>query len=200
MHILYARPSPFARKVRVVLLETGQADVGLHEVSTTPMATAAEVASANPLGKIPVLVRDDGPALHDSRVICRFLDDRAGAGLYPAGSLWDVLTLEATGDAICDAAVGVTYERRFRAERGLVWDEWIEAQWGKVARALDALEARSMPLLEGPINAGQIAVGCALGYLDLRMAERGWRDGRGALAAWESRFAARPSMVETRPE
>ena len=157
------------------------------------------MAAANPVGKIPALVRDDGPALFDSRVISRFLDDRAGAGLYPAGSLWDVLTLEAAGDGICDAAVGIVYERRFREGPGLVWDDWIEAQWGKVARTLDALETRSMPLLQAPLHAGQIAVGCALGYLDFRLPERGWRDGRPALAAWEARWAERPAMVATRP-
>lgn len=199
MHVLHAPASPFARKVRVLLRETGQEDIREVAVATTPMATAPEVAAANPAGKIPVLVRDDGPALHDSRVICRFLDHRAGAGLYPDGALWEVLTLEATADAIAEAAVAMVYERRFHDAPGQASEAWIEAQWAKAARALDALEARSMPLLAGPLHMGQIALGCALGYLDLRMPDRAWRDGRGALGAWEARFAGRPAMVATRP-
>ena len=199
MHLLHSPASPFVRKVRVLLRETGQTDVEERAVATTPMDTAAEVAAANPLGKIPALVRDDGPALYDSRVICRFLDHRAGARLYPEGALWEVLTLEATGDAIMEAAVGMTYEKRFRGERGLVWDEWLDRQWAKATRALDAVEARSMPLLEGPLNMGQVAIGCALGYLDFRHGDRDWRAGRDTLSAWERRFADRPSMRDTRP-
>ena len=78
--------------------------VELVEISTTPMKTDAQAAAANPVGKIPALVREDGPAIYESRVICRYLDDRAGGGLYPAAPrLWDTLTLEATGDGILDA-------------------------------------------------------------------------------------------------
>ena len=199
MHLLSAAASPFVRKVRVLLLETRQTDVEIREVKATPMGSDAALVAANPVGKIPTLVRDDGPALYDSRVICRFLDDRAGAGLYPAGSLWDVLTLEATADAICDAAVGMVYERRFRGEKGLVRDEWLDRQWEKVTRALDAVEARSMPLLEGPLTIGQIGMGCALGYLDFRHGDRDWRLGRGTLAAWAGRFSERDAMRATAP-
>lgn len=199
MRLLTAAASPFVRKCRVVLIETGQEDVETHDVAASPMAANPEIEAANPTGKIPALVRDDGPALFDSRVICRFLDDRAGAGLYPADPLWDVLTLEAMADAVCDAAVGMTYEARFREERGLAWPDWLDGQWRKVERALDAAEERMMPLLEGPLNMGQIALGCALGYLDLRHDARGWRRGRDALAAWEGRFALRASMQGTRP-
>lgn len=77
--------SPFCRKVRVVLHETGQLDaVELVHATGNPVApTAAAPTAQNPLGKIPTLLRDDGPAIYDSRVICRFLNDRAGAALYP---------------------------------------------------------------------------------------------------------------------
>ncbi len=77
--------------------------------------------------------------------------------------------------------------------------EWYEALWLKVARGLDALESRWMAHLAGPLDAGQIAVACALGYLDLRYDERGWRGGHPALAAWYARFAERPSMLATQP-
>lgn len=194
MKLLQAGPSPFARKCRVTLIETGADGVEVVDVATSPVETDRAVAAANPLGKIPVLVREDGPALHDSRVICRFLDDRGGGGLYPEARLWEVLTLEATADGIMDAAVILTYQSRYGEGA-----HWLDGQWDKVARALDALEGRWTPNLAGPLHMGQIAVGCALGYLDLRHDARSWRDGRPALADWEARFRERDSMRATVP-
>jgi glutathione S-transferase len=203
MQLLGSPASPFVRKCRVVLIETGQDDVETVEVTASPMGGEARADAANPSGKIPSLLRPDGPAIYDSRVICRYLDQRARArghrGLYPQGRIWEVLTLEAGADAVMDAAVGMTYERRFREGPGLVWQDWLDAQWAKVARSLDAWEARMMPLLHGSLTGAQIAVGCALGYLDLRHAERDWRAGREALASWERAFAARPAMAQTAP-
>ncbi|MEM7490681.1 MAG: glutathione S-transferase C-terminal domain-containing protein, partial [Pseudomonadota bacterium] len=123
---------------------------------------------------------------------------KAGANLYPESRLWEVLSLEANADAIMEAAIAITYEKRLRPEN-LWWPDWFDAQWAKIARSLDALQDRSMPLLEGPLNMAQIGVGCALAYLDLRHGDRDWRAGRDALAAWEVRFAARPSMQATKP-
>jgi glutathione S-transferase len=144
-------------------------------------------------------VRDDGPALYDSRVICRYLDDRAKAGLYPAAPrLWDVLTLEATADGILEAAVLMAYESRVRPEE-MRLPAWVEGQWAKIDRALDALEDRWLSHLKGPLDIGQIAVGAALGYLDFRHGGRDWRATRPGLAAWNAVFAERPSMVATRP-
>ena len=200
MKLLQAGPSPFARKCRVALVETGLASVEVVDVVTTPVDTDRAVAAANPLGKIPVLVREDGPALYDSRVICRYIDARAreaGARvrLYPEARIWDVLTLEATADGMMEAAVLLTYQARHGGEG----TSWLDGQWDKIARALDALESRWTPNLAGPLHMGQIAVGCALGYLDFRHGARGWRDGRPALAAWEARFAQAASMKATAP-
>ena len=201
MKLLQAGPSPFARKCRVALLETGLEGVEVVEVATTPVATDPGVAAANPVGKIPVLVREDGPAIHDSRVICRFLDAQAGAGggrsgtLYPEARIWEVLTLEAMADGIMEAAVITVYQARFGGEG----TSWLDGQWERVARSLDALEARWMPNLAGPLHMGQVAVGCALGYLDFRHGARPWREGRPALAAWEARFAERDAMRATAP-
>ena len=163
------------------------------------MATDGALKAANPLGKLPCLVRDDGPAIYDSRVITAYLDDRLGAGFYPGGSRrWETLTLEATADGIMDAAILMVYERRVRPE-AQQWDGWIEAQWSKAERAVGALNARWMSHLAGPLDIGHIGVGCALGHLDLRHDDRQWRATRPALAAWEATFAQRPSMVATRP-
>ncbi|MEL6103827.1 MAG: glutathione S-transferase [Pseudomonadota bacterium] len=199
MKLLMSGPSPFVRKVLVLLHETGQmADVEAVQVTAAVGGTDAALAAANPLGKIPALVRDDGPTLYDSRVICRFLDDRANAGLYPASNPWETLVLEATADGIMEAAVLMIYERRLRSP-DMVSEPWLEGQWEKVARGLDALNDRWISHLNGKPDIGHIGVACALGYLDFRHPERNWRDGRDALAAWYETFAARPSMQETMP-
>lgn len=199
LQLIHSPASPFVRKVRVTLAETDQTDdVDLVRVHTTALSTADEAAAANPLGKIPALVRPDGPAIYDSRVICRFLVARARADLYPEDRLWDVLTLEATADGILESAVLMVYEKRLRPAE-IVFDDWLEAQWGKVAGALDALNDRWMSHLHGPLDLGQIAIGCALGYLDFRHGDRDWRQGRDNLAAWYETFVARDSMVATAP-
>ncbi|MFZ7091535.1 glutathione S-transferase [Primorskyibacter sp. 2E233] len=199
MKLMKSDASPFVRKVMVTLHETGLlSEVELIDVSTTPLAPDSSLIAANPMGKIPALLRPNGPAMYDSRVICRYLDDRAETGLYPDARLWDTLTLEATADGIMEAAVLIVYEERFRpAEK--VSMEWIEGQWGKIARALDALETRWLSHLQGPMDMGQIAVACALGYLDLRHDVRGWRTGRDGLSEWFAEFAKRDSMRATNP-
>jgi glutathione S-transferase len=198
---LYASAtSPFVRIVRVTAIESGVAEeIETVEAIGSPVDPGSMPVARNPLGKIPVLERPDGPALYDSRVICRYLDDRGGGRLYPAAPrLWETLTLEATGHGIVEAAVLMVYEARVRPESRR-FPDWVEGQWAKIARALDALEQRWMPHLAGPVDMGQIAVGCALGYLDFRHDARGWRAGRPALAAWFAAFDARPAMASTRP-
>ena len=199
MKLLKSGASPFVRKVMVTLHETGQLqDVELVEVKNSALAPDATVAAANPAGKIPTLVRPDGPALYDSRVICRYLDHRAQAGLYPDSRLWDVLTLEASADALLEAAVLMTYERRLRPEH-MVFEDWIEAQWAKVDRILDTVNARWLSHLHGPLDMSHIGIACGLAYLDFRHDDRQWRRGRDGLATWFETFAQRESMTATAP-
>ena len=199
MQLVMSPASPYVRKVRVLIREAGIEDrIEEVPVATTPMETAPEVVAANPLGRIPALLRPDGPAIYDSRVICRYLDESFEAGLYPDHGLWEVLTLEATAEGLLDSAVNMVYEKRFRGD--LLWQPWLDAQWDKIARALDAICERWMSHLAGPVHMGQIAVGCALGYLDFRHPDREWRKGRGALDDWFAVFAERPAMTATRPE
>jgi glutathione S-transferase len=154
----------------------------------------------NPLGKLPTLVLDDGRALYDSRVICRYLDSLAQGGLYPeAPRLWDSLVVEATADGIMDAAALMVYEGRVRPPE-MQFAPWVEGQWAKVARALDCLETAWLGHLAGPLDIGQIAVGAALGYLDLRHPARGWRKGRPGLAQWFAQASQRPAMQATLPQ
>ncbi len=199
MQLLVSPASPFVRKVRVLIREAKLMDtVEEIDVSTTPMNSAPDVVAANPIGKIPALIRADGPGIYDSRVITRFLDDLAGTDLYPQSRIWEILTLEATADGIMDAAVSMTYEARLRP-REKQSSEWIEAQWAKAARGIAAVNSRWMSHLTGPLNIGQIGMACALSYVDLRHDDRGWRNGNEALANWHADFAARDSMVATKP-
>jgi glutathione S-transferase len=198
MELLGSPASPFVRKVCVMIAEAGIVDVPLVQVAASPLGGEDRLNTANPLGKIPALTRPDAPTLYDSRVITRFLDAQYGAGFYPEARLWDVLTIEATADGIMDAAVSLTYEKRFRAPE-IQFAQWMDGQWTKIARALDALEGLWLSHLNGPLDMGQIAVGSALGYLDFRHDDRGWRNGRDGLAAWYAAFANRPTMQATQP-
>lgn len=200
MKLYHSPTSPYVRKVMILLHETGQLDdVELDSFTTTPLDPAEGLHAKNPLNKLPALERPDGPTLYDSRVICAYLDARAGGKLYPAGSrLWDTLTLEATADGILDAALLVTYESRMRPV-DKQWDDWADAQWSKIESACSALTTRWMSHLNGPIDMGQIAVACALAYLDFRHDARNWRKGNDALAAWYAAFAERDDMKATVP-
>lgn len=202
MRLWYSPASPFVRKVMIVAHETGLADrIEIAEVTTTVLARDANLVRDNPSGKIPAMVLDDGSVLFDSRVICACLDSlHGGAKLIPESGpeRFRVMTLEALGDGTMEAAVLVRYEQALRPEEKR-WDKWVEGQMAKVNSSLDDAEARWMELLEGPINMGAVSVGAALGYLDYRFPDIGWRDGRPRLAAWHTGFAGRPSMKATAP-
>lgn len=200
MKLYHSPASPFVRTVVVLLHELDKVEsVSLEPVQTTAFTSDPALMACNPLAKIPALVRPDGTTLYDSRVICRYLDDLHQGGLYPEGTRkWETLTLEATGHGIMEAAVSMAYEARLRPEAEQS-PGWIEAQWQKVARAIAVLNTRWMSHLSGPLDMGQIAVGCALGYVDFRHDARGWRNGNDALAAWFEAFDSRVSMMQTRP-
>jgi len=196
--ILYHSPtSPYVRKVMVTLHLTGQLDqVELIAGSGTPLEANPATIAHNPLGKIPCLITDKGAALFDSRVICRYLDWRANAGLYPEGeACFTVLAAEALADGITDAGLLATYEWRLRPE-AIRYQPFVDGQVGKIERGLDLLE-RTAVILEGPVNAAKIAAGATLGYMDFRFARLNWRDTRPKLAAWYADFAGTPAMQAT---
>lgn len=197
---LYVSPtSPYVRKCLMLLHEAEALDqVELVTVIGTPLDSSGMPVSHNPLGKIPVLERPDGPAVADSRVIMRYLSDVLKADLYPESRVYEVLTLEALADGMTDAALLMAYEWRLRREE-MRFADFVEGQWSKIDRTLSMIEDRWMSHLAAPLDAAQIALACSLGYLDFRNADRGWRDGRAALAAWYDEMAARDSMVATAP-
>ena len=200
MQLIFASTSPFARKVCVLMHEAGLTEkIVLKTVQTTAFNSAADLKATNPLAKIPTLITKNNAVLFDSRVICRYLDDFASSNLYPKEILWDVLTLEALADGIAEAAVSMVYELRLRTAHEQS-RSWIEAQWAKVEQALDALYAGDFSAVDGPVNMGQLALACSLGYLDFRHNARAWRNGRDQLGAWYQHFSQRKSMLDTQPD
>ena len=191
--------SPYVRKVRVLLLETGLEDrVELIDTRATPTNPNAELNVDNPIGKVPVLLTENGMALYDSPVICEYLDSlHSGIKMFPVNgvSRWLALRRQALGDGLLDAAILGRYESTLRPAVKL-WQDWLDAQIGKIDRSLDTMEAEALQL-EGVINIGTITIACALGYLDFRYSEMNWRTERPALTAWYDDISLRPSMVAT---
>jgi len=159
-----------------------------------PVQRDQEIIRDNPLGKVPTFFADDGQVLYDSRVICEYLNDQARGSLFPASGAkrWEALTLQSLGDGILDAALIARYEDVARPAE-LRWPEWRAAQLDKAETSLAHLNARP-GLLDGRVDIGAIAVGCALWYLDLRFADFNWRDRHPAVARWFASFGQRPSM------
>lgn len=201
MKLYFAPLSPFVRKVRVAAMELGlDRKIELVTVQTTPVAMSADLAKVNPLGKLPALVTDDGDLLFDSAVIVEYLDALAGGGkIIPAQGpeRWRVKRTEALADGLADAAILVRYET-FLRPADKQWPDWIAGQKRKVMQALEALEGQSW-LFDDKVDAGKIAIGCALGYLDLRFGDLGWRKKCETLGRWYDAFARRPAMEATKP-
>ena len=190
--------SPFGRKIKIAAHELGLMG-RIHIAPADTMDPRDALREQNPLGKIPALVLPDGSSIYDSRVITEYLDMLAGGGrLIPVGlKRFDVLTRQALGDGMMEASILQVYEKRFRSEELRV-KAWTDHQAGKVTRALAALEAAVQPL-KSPVDAGDISIACALGYLDLRF-EGEWRGAHPRLVAWLDAFAAVvPSYDLTRP-
>ena len=197
---LYMSPaSPFARKARIIVRELDLVRL-VEEIPTNP-ATSEELRKTNPLGKIPALVLDDGSTLIDSPVICEYLNELGGGKFFPGMTIWRevsgrwrALTLQALGDGIAEAAVARIYEER-RPEEVQSKDA-IAKYTTVITRSLDALERARFA--ETP-TIGEIAVACAIGYIDFRLPELNWRDRRPRLRDWYETFAKFPSMQATWP-
>jgi len=201
MMILRSSPaSPFGRKVRIA---THLLDLASEiEVAATNLEDPADsVRAQNPIGKIPVLILDDGTAYYDSRVIVEYLDYRAGGGrIIPreAPARFEALRLQSLCDGILDACLLLVYEGRYRPPEMRV-QAWVDRQTDKVARGLKALEAAPPKLTVVP-DVGQITLACLLGYRDLRFGGT-WRKEYPKLLAWHDKFAAQvPAFAETKIE
>lgn len=195
--ILYSPPSPYSAKARMVALAAGLG-IEARPVSTEPPDEA--LLAANPLGKIPVLITDQGEAVYDSRAITHYLDRLSGGAVLPrkAERRLEAERLEALADGICDCLLAITYERRFRPE-DKHHQPWMDRQWRKVERALDHLADGNLPRMTKRPQAGQIALRATLGYLSLRFGGR-WERGRSKLVRWAARFDAQhPHLAAALP-
>jgi len=200
MKLHFNPASPFVRAVLIVAHEVGLAD-HIELVPTgavTPVDVHQGLAQANPLGKMPALVTDHGHGLHDSRVICEYLAHRAGrSDLIPDEPVkrFRVLTLQSQACGIADAAVAWRYEMVMRPE-ALRWQKFADRQKTRVMMALDDAEANWTDMLS-EVTVGTIALAAALGYLDFRLPDWAWREGRPKLTAFAADFSQRPSMTAT---
>jgi len=201
MKLYTNKASPFARKARILVRETGLAGrVEEAETVVSPIAANETLARDNPLVKIPALVTDSGETLFDSRVICEYLDTlHTGRKFFPASGpqRFTALRRQSLTDGILDAAVLCRYETAVRPE-ALRWKDWIEGQKRKIFGGLAVLEAETAAWGD-EFAIGQVGAACVLGYLDFRFADWDWRGGHPQLKGWFERVSARPSISATRP-
>ncbi|NMM77192.1 glutathione S-transferase [Acidovorax sp. SRB_14] len=203
MKLIGTTTSPYVRKVRVVMAEK-KLDYAFVLDNVWDQDTA--IAASNPLGKVPCLVMEGGEAVFDSRVIVEYLDT-----LSPVGKLIaqqgreraDIKTWEALADGVLDAAILVRLEQTFagrtESERS---QAWIDRQLGKVDAGLRAMAQGlgDKPFCSGiHLSLADIAVGCALEWLDFRFPQIAWRAEHPNLARLADKLAQRPSFAETRP-
>lgn len=200
LKLVIATPSPFARKARIALLEKG---VAFEVEVDNPWSPGARAPAHNPLGKIPVLLTADDGAIFDSRLIVEYAEAKwPTPPLLPAHALDRVAVrqVEALADGVCDALVLIVLERARLPQ--LQSRDWIARQFAKVEAGVAEAERRLAP---GPCYDGRcfgladIALGCMLGYLDLRMPEFAWRERAAGLDLLFTTLSQRESFRATRP-
>jgi glutathione S-transferase len=198
--LVIATPSPFARKARIALLEKG---VDFAVEIDNPWNSGARAPGFNPLGKIPVLLTAEHGAIFDSGVIVEYAEARwPRPALLPADALARAFArqVEAVADGICDAVVLIVLERARETTRQS--GDWVARQRAKVEAGVTELERRlagSEWFVGEAFGLADIAAGCALGYLDLRLPEFDWRAATPRLAGWFARLSDRESFLLTVP-
>jgi len=197
MKLFYSVTSPYARKTRLVAREKGLQDQ-IKEIACNPHEKVPGLSEANPLGRVPTLVLDDGSGLFDSPVICQYLDSLSDSPrLIPKSGprRWEVLRWEALADGVMDAAYDSVMEgRRPLNEQS---PDWIGRWQDEIHTALDAIEL-DLASLPNKLRLSHLALAAALDYLDFRLPNLAWRKGRPTCESWYDEFARRPCMLETR--
>jgi glutathione S-transferase len=200
MKLIGSLTSPYVRKTRIVLAEK---HVGYDFELESPWSEDTSVPDRNPLGKVPVLVMDDGTSLFDSRVIVDYLDSiNPVSRLIPEASRRRIMVKrwEALADGVCDAAAAIFLERK--RDEGQQSAGWIDRQQEKVSRGLKAAahELGDKKWCDGnAYTLADIALGCALGYLAFRFSEIEWRSAFPNLADLSDRLEKRVPFMETAP-
>ena len=203
MKIIGSATSPYVRKVRIVMAEK---KLDYQLVMEDVWAADSTIMASNPLGKVPCLVMEGGEAVFDSRVIVEYLDTLSPVGkLIPSQGREraEVKTWEALADGLVDAAIlarlETTWTGRTSEQRS---DAWTARQLSKITAALKAMSTGlgDKPFCSGiHLSLSDIAVGCALAYLDLRFADIDWRKAHPNLAKLQEKLMLRPSFAETNP-
>jgi len=198
LQLHWSPKSPFVRKVMVCIHELGM-DIEVEKIRSVAamLKPNAALMRDNPLSKIPTLLLDNGSTLFDSVVICEYLNDHANGHLFPASGpeKWQVLRWHALGNGLLDALILWRNER----EREAPIQTLMDAFDLKAKAVLALLDAEASALAAAPLNIGTVTLGCALGYLDYRFDDLGWRERAPALAAWFAVWRLRPSFVLTEP-
>lgn len=203
MKLIGAITSPYVRKVRIVMAEK---KLDYQFVQEDVWSADTTIGASNPLGKVPCLVMEGGEAVFDSRVIVEYLD-----GLSPVGKLIppsgreraEVKTWEALADGVLDAAIlarlEATWPHRTAEQRS---QAWIDRQMGKIHASLKSMSQGlgDKPFCSGiHLSLSDVAVGCALGYLDFRFPVISWRSDYPNLARLSEKLAQRPSFIDSKP-
>jgi glutathione S-transferase len=201
MKLIGSLTSPYVRKVRVVMAEK-KLD---YQLVLEDVWGQDAILKSNPLGKVPCLVMEGGEAVFDSRVIVEYVDTLSPVGklIPPTGrERVEVRTWEALADGLCDAAISARMEATWGPREGARSQPWIDRQ---LSRVHSALQAMSLGLGDKPwcngnhFTLADVAVGCALAYLDFRFAQIDWRGAHANLAKLADKLATRQSFIDTAP-
>lgn len=189
MKLYFNKPSPYARKVRVVAHEKGLMDsLDLREVD--PWTDPPELLAANPLAKVPALITDDGTLITESTAIGVYLDSLGQGRNLVEGERWRVMARVGLAQGLIDAAFAIVIERRRPAAQQST--DWIARQRRAIGRTLTKVE---MP--DDRFDLGDITLACGLAYMDFRLPEIPWRTDRSDLAQWLDQVNQRPAMRAT---
>jgi glutathione S-transferase len=201
MELLIARPSPYARKIRVALIEKG---IPCEITVDNPWLENPRIQTVNPIGKVPALITDSGDVIHDSKVIFEYIETVfSGPTLTPTDAKERIThkQIEAICDSICDAVVLIALEGTRPAEKQS--EAWVERQTRKIYAGVEEINARlngrkSFTALE--FGLAEIATVVMLEYIDFRFSEFDWRPLYPALSTLFSQISLRESFVKTKPE
>ena len=200
MKMYHSPTSPFVRKCLVIAHHLGlTGKIELLPSAAHPVNRDQTIIPFNPLGQVPTLITDDGVTLFDSRVICEYFDVIGNGSFFPRGGAerWRALTDQALADGILGAALLSRYEGAVRPEN-LRWTDWTAGQMDKITVGLAHFE-KTLQAQSKRLDIGVVALACALGYLDFRFADYGWRQRCPTLSVWYEAFAATPAMQSTKP-
>ena len=203
MKLIGSTTSPYVRKVRIVMAEK---KLDYQFVLDNVWSADTKIAASNPLGKVPCLIMEGAEAVFDSRVIVEYLDTLSPVGKLipsPGRERAEVKTWEALADGLLDAAILVRLENTFEGRtEGQRSQAWIDRQMGKIHASLKAMSQGlgDKPFCSGiHLSLSDIAVGCALCWLEFRFPEIGWRADYPNLAKLMDKLAQRPSFSDTVP-